>query len=444
MKKYLSLIIILLMMVVTTSCFERTNEFKDSVSEKYVVKMAKTDLEKRLYNNEEYDAFLTKVQDFSYKLSEYVYEDYEEDNNFVISPYSVFMALAMTVESTNGTSREEILNALNMSYEELYMYVKNLYSDHKKEFKGENMLGNKFVQGLEDINNSIWVEEGLTLKEDTMNSLADNFYVSTYKVPFVNNIDKANQAFRSYIKNATRGLIDKDFNISNETIFMLVNTYYLKDIWDENIKELSFTKETYNFINFDESTTNTKLLMGDYFDGKPYETEMFKTATTRTNHGYRIKFILPQDGYTVEDIYTREVLKEVSENDAYLAVDDVNMEMNHTKCYFPEYDAEYDGDIRNALSEKFGIKSVFNIDTADFTSLVDGPAFIQQVLHQTKLTVNRYGIEGAAVTVQNVCGSAGPGPYTNVYHTFVVDKAFAFIITDYLGTVVFSGVTKSI
>ena len=184
--------------------------------------------------------------------------------------------------------------------------------------------------------------------------------------------------------------------------------------------------------------------MGDYIDGKPYETEMFKTATTRTNHGYRIKFILPQDGYTVEDIYTSEVLKEVSENDSYLAVDDVNMEINHTKCYFPEYDAEYDGDIRNALSEKFGIKSVFNIDTADFTSLVDGPAFIQQVLHQTKLTVNKYGIEGAAVTVQNVCGSAGPGPYTNVYHTFVVDKAFAFIITDYLGTVVFSGVTKSI
>ncbi len=444
MKKYFSLIIILLLMIFTTSCIEKNNEFKDSVSEKYVVKMAKQDLEKRLSNNEGYNAFLTKVKDFSYKLSEYVYDDYEGDKNFVISPYSIFMALAMTVESTNGTSREEILSALNISYEELYTYLKNLYSDHKKEFKGENMLGNKFTQGLEDINNSIWVEEGLTLKEDTMNSLADNFYVSTYKVPFVNNIDKANEAFRSYIKNATRGLIDKDFNLSNETIFMLVNTYYLKDIWNENIKELSFTPDVYNFINFDNSISNTKLLMGDYFDGKPYETEMFKTATTRTNHGYRIKFILPQDGYTVEDIYTSEVLKEVSENDSYLAIDDVNMEMNHTKCYFPEYEAEYDGDIQNTLREKFGIHSVFNIDTADFSGLVDGPAFIQQVLHQTKLTVNRYGVEGAAVTVQNVCGSPGPGPYTNVYHTFIVDKAFAFIITDYYGTVLFSGVTKTI
>ena len=195
MKKYFSLIIILLLMIFTTSCIEKNNEFKDSVSEKYVVKMAKQDLEKRLSNNEGYNAFLTKVKDFSYKLSEYVYDDYEGDKNFVISPYSIFMALAMTVESTNGTSREEILSALNISYEELYTYLKNLYSDHKKEFKGENMLGNKFTQGLEDINNSIWVEEGLTLKEDTMNSLADNFYVSTYKVPFVNNIDKANEAF---------------------------------------------------------------------------------------------------------------------------------------------------------------------------------------------------------------------------------------------------------
>ena len=68
MKKYFSLIIILLLMIFTTSCIEKNNEFKDSVSEKYVVKMAKQDLEKRLSNNEGYNAFLTKVKDFSYKL----------------------------------------------------------------------------------------------------------------------------------------------------------------------------------------------------------------------------------------------------------------------------------------------------------------------------------------------------------------------------------------
>ena len=444
MKKYFSFLIVLLMLFVTTSCAKKEPEFKDLVSEKYVVKMAKKDLEKRLNNNEEYNAFLTKVEDFSYKLSEYVYDDYKEDKNFAISPYSIFMALSMTVESTNGKTRDEILNALGLTYDELYTFTKNLYSDHKKTFTTENILGTEVVQCLEDINNSIWIDEDLTLKENTLNSLADNFYVSTYKVPFQNNIKKANEAFRSYVKNATRGLIDKEYNISDQTIFMLVNTYYLKDIWDRNVEQLSFTKDTYDFINFDGTTSNTKLLEGYYFNGKPYVSEMFTTASTRTSHGYRIKFILPNDGYTVDDIYTSTVLKEVSENDDYLAIDEVNKERNHTRCYFPEYDAEYDGDIQNTLREKFGINSVFNIETADFSNLVDGAAYIQQVLHQTKLVVNSYGIEGAAVTVQNVCGSAGPGEYTNVYHTFVVDKAFAFIVSDSSGTVLFTGVTKSI
>ena len=86
MKKYFSFLIVLLMLFVTTSCAKKEPEFKDLVSEKYVVKMAKKDLEKRLNNNEEYNAFLTKVEDFSYKLSEYVYDDYKEDKNFAISP----------------------------------------------------------------------------------------------------------------------------------------------------------------------------------------------------------------------------------------------------------------------------------------------------------------------------------------------------------------------
>lgn len=444
MKKYFSLLIVFVMLFILVSCGNKNTDFKDSVSEKYVVKMAKTDLEKRLYNNEEYDSFLLKTQNFSYKLSEHVYDDYTENKNFVISPYSIFMALAMTVESTSGSSREEILNALGLTYDELVMFTKNLYSDHKRKFTTENFVGNEVVQGLEDINNSIWVDEDLTLKENTMNSLADNFYTSTYKVPFQDNITKANEAFRSYIKKATRGLIDKEYNFSDQTIFMLVNAYYLKDMWDKNEDELSFTKEKYDFVNFDGTITSTNLLEGYYFNGKPYLSDKFSTATTRTAHGYRIKFILPNDGYTVDDIYTSEILKEANENDEYLAIDDINRESNHTRCYFPEYEAEYEGDIQKTLKEKLGISSVFNIETADFSNLVDGAAYIQQVLHQSKLSVNSYGIEGAAVTVANVCGSAGPGEYTNVYHTFVVDKAFAFIITDSYGTVLFTGVTKEI
>ena len=104
----------------------------------------------------------------------------------------------------------------------------------------------------------------------------------------------------------------------------------------------------------------------------------------------------------------------------------------------------HNGQIKGILKNKMGIESLFNAQYADFSNLIDGRAYIEEVIHQTKLTVNRRGIEGAAVTVELGAGAAGPGPYVDVYHDFYVNKAFAFIISDSNDTVLFSGVVKNV
>jgi serine protease inhibitor len=66
------------------------------------------------------------------------------------------------------------------------------------------------------------------------------------------------------------------------------------------------------------------------------------------------------------------------------------------------------------------------------------------VLHKCKLTVDKKGIEGAAVTASDGAGAGDPGSYTNVYHDFVVDRAFGFVLTDSYGTVLFSGAVNTL
>ena len=173
-------------------------------------------------------------------------------------------------------------------------------------------------------------------------------------------------------------------------------------------------------------------------------TETYRYATTKTENGFKLKFIVPNDGYTIDDVFTKENLKEINSIDGYLAVDDERREYNHTRCLFPEYEASYDQDIKSTLSRKFGINAIFSIDTANLSNLVGTRAYISEILHQTKLIVDRKGIEGAAVTVSPAAGAPGPGPYTDVYHDFIVDKAFGFVITDYKNTILFSGVIKNI
>jgi serine protease inhibitor len=74
------------------------------------------------------------------------------------------------------------------------------------------------------------------------------------------------------------------------------------------------------------------------------------------------------------------------------------------------------------------------------SNITSEPVCCEGVIHKVSLTVDKKGIEGAAVVYIPGAGAAGPPPYEKVYHDFVVTGAFGFVITDTYGTVVFSGV----
>ena len=77
-------------------------------------------------------------------------------------------------------------------------------------------------------------------------------------------------------------------------------------------------------------------------------------------------------------------------------------------------------------------------------NLIEDDVYCQGMMHLVELEVNKKGIEGASVIYIPGAGAAAPPPYEKVYHDFVVDKAFGFVLTDSYGTVVFSGVINEI
>ena len=96
------------------------------------------------------------------------------------------------------------------------------------------------------------------------------------------------------------------------------------------------------------------------------------------------------------------------------------------------------------MKNDFGINDLFDIERCDFSNVTDELIFVDQVIHQCSLDVNARGIEGAAVTVMDGVGAAGPPEYEEVYHDYIVDRAFGFVITDTYGAVLFSGVVNSV
>ena len=79
-----------------------------------------------------------------------------------------------------------------------------------------------------------------------------------------------------------------------------------------------------------------------------------------------------------------------------------------------------------------------------FETLSPEACFCSAIKHVTDLTVNEKGIEGAAVTVVEMDGASAGEPMKEVYADFVVDRAFAFLITDHQDVTLFSGVVNGV
>ena len=71
--------------------------------------------------SKEFDLFEEKIKTFSNRLSEKLYK--KSENNYVISPISIYMALAMAIECANDTTKNEMLDAVGVTYEEVLKYL---------------------------------------------------------------------------------------------------------------------------------------------------------------------------------------------------------------------------------------------------------------------------------------------------------------------------------
>lgn len=435
MKKILFICLFILTIFSLSSCGQN--------HEKYLLKQASEKISFK-YNDpnlENFGDFIEKLEDFSIKLSTKLYKN--SIDNYAISPISIYMALAMAIECAEENTLNEMLTAVGVTYEEVLKFTPYLYSYANAEYSSYGMFDEKKVTAFSKLSNSIWIDDGVELKELGLNVLAEKYHANSYYVPFKNNTKNANKALDDYINEMTNGLIKPNLNLSPETLFVLVDTYYLKEIWNVYGNDLKFTSSNYNFINYDGSIDNLPLLEGYYNNGKIYEEETFTHFFTTTEHNYRINFLVPKDGYSVDDVFTFENVNTISDIKSYLAVDDERKEINHTRCFFPEFEADYDKDIKDVLINDFEIKSLFTFD-CNFKKITDEKVSCDGVIHKCKLTVNKKGIEGAAVTVIPAAGAPGPGEYVDVYYDYVIDRAFGFTITDARGVIVFSGVVKNI
>jgi serine protease inhibitor len=114
------------------------------------------------FKDEGYKAFLEKIQSFSSKLTAELTKKYGQNENYVISPLSVYMALSLACECAANETRQEILDAVGVSYDEVNKYARILYAFANEEYTQYNALTDKRnVIAQQILNNSIWLDDSV-------------------------------------------------------------------------------------------------------------------------------------------------------------------------------------------------------------------------------------------------------------------------------------------
>lgn len=385
---------------------------------------------KDTYWNEAYSDFVKKINLFSNKVATKI--GFNQEKNIAVSPLSIFMALSMATDCANGDTRQELLDALGITYDELIANISILNSYCNRVFA--NKEGSKKANQIKCVN-SLWLNAKAEAKQDGLNSLNTLFYADVFKL--LPNTD-INNTLKSYIKNETNGLLSPDLNLDADTYMVLMNVVYLREVWNLLAQDLQLTSNKYKFRNYDNSNSSLQLLTGEYFRGKAITTDSYRKFFTRTNNRLELTFYVPNDGHTVDEIYNTAVL---NDDTPYIYDDDDFI--YSTRCLFPEFTAEYDDDIAGIIND-MGVKKFFIGGACDFSHITDADVHCSKIKHVTKLEVTRSGIEGAAVTAISMVNDA-MGGFTKkeINYDFVVDRSFAYVLS-YQDVPLFTGVVKKV
>ncbi|MBQ7761842.1 MAG: serpin family protein [Clostridia bacterium] len=353
---------------------------------------------------ESYDLTEGSVQitDFAIEL----FKNSKSENSSVISPLSVLCALGMLSNGANGEAKTEIENAIGMSTEELnlflYTYVNSLPQGEKYKLS---------------VANSIWVNEGFSANEEFLQTNKDYHDADVYNAPFNNSTLKD---INNWVSNKTDKMIPKILNdISPDSLMYLVNALAFEAEWqeiyeDNQVRNSTFTTEngTEKQMEFMYATEGSYLENENAIGFKKY----YKGSK------YAFVALLPKNEMTVD-----QYLSTLNGSELNSLLTSSNYATTYTSI--PKFESEYSIEMKEAL-KKMGIENIFDMEDADLRGvgqIEGGNLYVSRVLHKSFISVAEKGTRAGAVTVMDLCGSAGPGQEP-VY--IYLDRPFVYMLID--------------
>ena len=349
----------------------------------------------------------------------------EQDKNIFISPLSISIALAMTVNGASGETEQAMTHTL---------HLQGLGS----ELINTGYAGLRQTLQVADpkvtlaIANALWARQNVPFKQDFLQRNTQFFgaEVSTLDFTDPNTLPTINQ----WVNTNTNGKITKILDeINPDTVLFLINAIYFKGTWQTEFDPSRTRDGTFYLATGAEKQIPMMTRTGDYPYYENYEAK-FQAISLPYGDGRMSMYIfLP---YRESDLNTflegldtenwENWVSQFREQELFLSM--------------PKFKLEYEKTLNNPL-QSLGMGIAFAPGAADFSRMADLEAlgknlYIGEVLHKAVVEVNEEGTEAAAVTSVGIRATSAPP-------AFIADRPFFFAIRDnetktvlFMGTVV--------
>ncbi len=347
--------------------------------------------------------------------------------NLIYSPVNVYLALCMLAESTGGQSRQQILDLLGAkSVEEIRANANKLWmSNYTNDGVKTNILAN-----------SVWMSDSLKYNKPTLDILAKDYYASSFSGA-MGSMDYS-RALQNWLNEQTGGLLKEQadaIELSPDTILSLASTVYFNGRWEKEFAEHLTKADKFHAVK----GTQTIDYMYQKLNGTPFYTDDNYSATyLNFKNGGKMWLILPDTGNSPESLIQTGSINSIlngstpknKQNDVLINI------------FMPKFDVVSSTNLNENI-EALGVKDVFRSTKADFSPILaeSRPAYVSEINHSARVTVDEEGCTAAAFTVITAEGAMVPEGQ-EIY--FRLDRPFLFVITSDDSTPLFVGVVNNV
>ncbi len=357
---------------------------------------------------------------FSAGIRQFLSEN--EGENKVCSPINIYLELAMLAELTDGESRQQILELIGTdSVEALRTQAKEVWN---AQYRNDGVTTSILA-------NSLWLDEKIPVVSSALETLADNYYASSYQGTMGSR--RFNRMLQDWLNEQTGGLLEKQVQetiLDEQTILALISTIYYQAQWGKEFDEENTLPDTFHAIS-GEITCD---FMHGYSVETYYGTERFEAVSWKVdNDGGIMWFLLPEEGVTVENL-----LHDAETMDFLLNGGDPEKRKEVIlNLSVPKFDITYETELSEGLQE-LGVTDIFDSRVADFSPLTgqaDGIC-VSQANHNVRVAIDEKGVSAAAYTEIIILGGGAADPEEIEMN---LNRPFIFAITSHDGLPLFVG-----